>query len=52
LEERRAQELEWRRRLAEPERRAWEILAQEEVARGDKDDVRTSSRGHRRPVAP
>jgi hypothetical protein len=35
LEERRAQELEVRARLAEHERQAREILAQEEAARGD-----------------
>jgi hypothetical protein len=40
-EAQRAQEREWRRRLAEPERRAQEILAQEEEARRDGTEVRT-----------
>jgi ribosomal protein S21 len=38
--ERRAQELEWRRQAAERERRAREILALEEAARGDGADAR------------
>jgi hypothetical protein len=39
-EERRAEELEGRARFAERERRAQELLAQEEAARGDGTDAR------------